>query len=388
MRRLQFVTPCLFGLEAVLGRELKQLGYDDQSLEDGRVTFSGDANAICRCNLWLRTAERVLLKMGDFSAASFEELFENTKALNWAEWIPKDAEFPVEVDSINSKLASVPDCQAIIKKAVVESLKKTYKVEWFPETGPSYKIIAAILKDWVTISIDTTGTGLHKRGYRKLVGNAPLRETLASGMILLSYWNKDRVLWDPFCGSGTIPVEAALIGKNIAPGLNRSFVSEDWTGIDNRLWKKTREEALDMAMPDQQLRIFGTDIDDSQLKLARYHAEKAGVIKDIHFQKMDVKDISARYKYGVIICNPPYGERLGEKKEVAELYRVMGKVFARFDTWSYYILSSEMEFEKFFGKKADKKRKLYNGMLKCNYYQYFGPPPPRNDSLSIFSAAR
>jgi len=380
MRKLQFVSPCLFGLEAVLGRELKQLGYDDQFLENGRVTFTGKVEDICRCNLWLRTAERVLLKMGNFSAVSYEELFENTKALNWAEWLPKDAEFPVEVDSINSKLASVPDCQAIIKKAVVESLKKKYKVEWFPETGPRYKIIATIFKDWVTISIDTTGTGLHKRGYRKLVGRAPLRETLASGMILLSYWNKDRVLWDPFCGSGTIPVEAALIGKNIVPGLNRSFVSENWACIDNRSWKKAREEAYDMITPGQQLRIFGTDIDNSQLKLARYHAEKAGVAKDIHFQKIDVKDISTRYKYGVFICNPPYGERLGERNEVAEIYRVMGKIFARFGTWSCYILSSDMKFEKYFGKKADRKRKLYNGMLKCNYYQYYGPPPPKKDT--------
>lgn len=379
MQKLQLIVPCLFGLEAVLVRELKQLGYNDLFTEDGRITFSATTGDICRCNLWLRTAERILLKIGDFKALSFEELFENTKALDWADWLTKDAEFPVEVDSINSKLASVPDCQAIIKKAIVESLKKKHKVDWFAETGPRYKIIATILKDWVTISIDTTGTALHKRGYRELVGSAPLRETLAAGMILLSYWNRDRVLWDPFCGLGTIPIEAALIGKNIAPGINRGFVSENWPNVGNDLWEKAREEAHDKTMPDQRLRILGTDIDDKQLKLARYHAEKAGVIKDIHFQKIDVKDIRTKHKYGVIICNPPYGERLGEKKEVAGLYRLIGKKFMEFDTWSYYILTSDMEFEKFFGKKADKKRKLYNGMLKCNYYQYYGPPPPRKD---------
>ncbi len=377
MDKLQLVTPCLFGLEAVLGRELKQLGYHDQFLEDGRVTFAGNVSDICRCNLWLRTAERVLLKIGDFQALSFEELFEKTKALDWASWLPQDAEFPVEVDSLNSKLASVPDCQAIIKKAVVESLKKKYKLEWFSETGPKYRIMVTVLKDWVTLSIDTSGKGLHKRGYRKLVGDAPLKETLACGMILLSWWKEDRLLWDPFCGSGTIPVEAALAGKNIAPGLNREFVSENWPNIDKGMWRRVKEEAYDLIKTDGNLRIQGTDINNNSLELARYHAKKAGVIKDIHFQNMDAANISSRYKYGVIICNPPYGERLGKKKEAEELYRSIGKKFKDFDTWSYYILTSNMEFEKLFGKKADKKRKLYNGMIKCNYYQYYGPPPPR-----------
>lgn len=377
MSKLQLIATSAFGIESITARELKKLGYFDQKVENGKVTFSGDESAICRTNLWLRTADRVLLKMGEFKALSFEELFEQTKALPWDEIIPEDAEFPVEGKSIDSKLFSVPDCQAIVKKAVVEKLKQKYKCEWFEEKGPRYRIEVALLKDIVTLTIDTSGAGLHKRGYRKLVGGAPLKETLACAMILVSHWNKDRILLDPFCGSGTIPIEAAMIGKNIAPGLGREFDAEKWPLIPENVWENARDEAYDLMVEDQQLRIHGSDIDEDAMSLARYHAKKAGVEDAIHFQRLAVADISSRYKYGIIICNPPYGERLGEKDYVENLYREMGKIFKKLDSWSYYVITSNMEFEKLFGKRADKKRKLYNGRLLCNYYQFFGPPPPK-----------
>ncbi|HOJ12445.1 MAG TPA: class I SAM-dependent RNA methyltransferase [Clostridiales bacterium] len=379
MQKLHLIATAAFGIEAVVGRELKKLGYADQAIDNGRVTFAGDFEAICRTNIWLRSAERVLVKVGEFKATSFEELFENTKMLPWEEWIPEDGEFPVEGKSVDSKLASISDCQAIVKKAVVERLKQKYRRDWFDETGPKYKIEVGLLKDIATLTIDTTGAGLHKRGYRKLVSSAPVRETLACAMLQVSRWNPDRVLLDPFCGSGTIPIEAALIGKNIAPGLKREFTAESWKIIPQGLWKNAREEAMDSIKPDRELRIQGTDIDENVLSLARYHAKLAGVEDSIHLQRLPVADISSRYKYGFIICNPPYGERLGELREVEKLYTQMGNVFKKFDTWSYYILSSHPDFERFFGRRADKKRKLYNGMIKCNYYQYFGPPPIRSE---------
>ncbi|HOV26527.1 MAG TPA: class I SAM-dependent RNA methyltransferase [Pseudobacteroides sp.] len=377
MSKLHLIATSAFGIEAVVGRELKHLGYDDQYIENSKVTFSGDVEAIARTNLWLRTADRILLKMGEFNALTFDDLFEKTKALPWHEWIPKNAHFPVEGKSINSKLFSVPDCQAIVKKAVVEKLKEKYKVSWFDETGPTYKIEVALLKDMATLTIDTSGAGLHKRGYRKLVAHAPLKETLASAMLLISRWKHDRVLIDPFCGSGTIPIEAALIAKNIAPGLKRDFISEKWGNISPSIWNKAREEAHDLIINDRELRISGSDIDDEVMSLARYHAKQAGVENDIHLQRLAVADIKSRYKYGFIICNPPYGERIGESKEVEKLYRQMGQVFKQFDTWSYYILTSHPEFEKLFGSRANKKRKLYNGKIQCNYYQFYGPPPPK-----------
>jgi len=378
MGKIHLIATAAFGIESVVGRELKRLGYDDQFVENGKVTFAGDERAICRTNLWLRSADRVLVKIGEFKAVTFEELFEKTKALPWDEWIPENAEFPVEGKSIDSKLASVPDCQAIVKKAVVEKLKKKYKREWFDENGPRYRIEVALLKDVATLTIDTSGAGLHKRGYRKLVGGAPLKETLASAMIMISRWNKDRVLIDPFCGSGTIPIEAAMIACNIAPGIKRSFAAESWPNIPSGLWKEAREEANDLAEYGKDLRIHGSDISEEAMSLARYHAREAGVEASIHLQRMPVADIRSRYKYGFIICNPPYGERLGEMREVEKLYRQMGTVFSAFDTWSYYIIASHPAFEKFFGRRADKKRKLYNGRIMCNYYQYFGPPPPKS----------
>jgi len=381
MKKLQLIATAAFGIEAVVGRELKKLGYDDQFIENGKVTFSGDESALIKSNLWLRSADRVLLKIGEFKALSFDELFEKTKALPWDEWIPKNAQFPVDGKSINSKLASVPDCQAIVKKAIVEKLKQKYKVDWFEEDGPLYRIEVALLKDMATLTIDTSGAGLHKRGYRKLVASAPLKETMASAMLLISRWKHDRVLIDPFCGSGTIPIEAALIANNIAPGLRREFSAEKWPNIDQSLWKQLREEAHDSIIKDRDLRISGSDISEDVMSLARYHAKQAGVESNIHLQKMPMSDIKSRYKYGFIICNPPYGERLGEIKEIQDLYRQMGKVFKSFETWSYYIISSQPEFEKLFGGKADKKRKLYNGKLLCNYYQFFGPPPKDKSSL-------
>jgi putative N6-adenine-specific DNA methylase len=377
MSELQLIATSAFGIESITARELKKLGYFDQKVENGKVTFKGDEAAICRTNLWLRTSDRVLLKMGEFKALSFEELFEQTKALPWDEIIPEDAEFPVEGKSIDSKLFSVPDCQAIVKKAVVEKLKQRYKCDWFEEKGPRYRIEVALLKDVAILTIDTSGAGLHKRGYRKLVGGAPIKETLACAMILVSHWNKDRVLLDPMCGSGTIPIEAALIAKNIAPGLGREFDSEKWSFIPQELWDKARDEAYDVINEDGNFRIHGSDIDEEAISLARYHAKKAGVDDVIHLQRMPLNEISSRYKYGIIICNPPYGQRLGESDYVEDLYREMGKVFKKLDSWSYYVITSNLEFEKFFGRRADKKRKLYNGRLLCNYFQYFGPPPPK-----------
>jgi len=377
MSKLQLIATAAFGIESIVARELKKLGYDDQFVENGKVTFAGDEQAICRTNLWLRTADRILLKMGEFKAMSFEELFEGTRALPWHEWLPENAEFPVEGKSVDSKLSSVPDCQAIVKKAIVEKMKQKYKKEWFEETGPKYKIEVSLLKDMATLTIDTSGAGLHKRGYRKLVSGAPLKETLASAMILISYWNADKPLIDPFCGSGTIPIEAALIGLNIAPGLKREFAAESWPNIPIKLWEDARQEAYSLIKTDKELRIHGSDIDDEVMSLARYHAREAGVDSNIHLQRLTMQDISSKHKYGCIITNPPYGERLGDTKEIEKLYRQMGQKFKSFDTWSYYIITSHPEFEKLFGRKADRKRKLYNGRLLCNYYQYFGPKPPK-----------
>ncbi len=378
MNQIQLIATAAFGLEAVVAREVKNLGYEEVMVENGRVTFQGDLSAICRGNLWLRSADRVLVKLGEFKALTFDELFEKTKALPWEQWIPEDGEFPVEGKSVRSKLSSVPDCQAIVKKAVVEKMKQKYEREWFDETAGKYRIEVALLNDMATLTIDTSGAGLHKRGYRTLSNRAPLKETLAAGLIQLSYWNADRVLIDPFCGSGTIPIEAALIGKNIAPGMNRSFVSEEWPVIPRELWREARKETHDLAKFDQPLRIYGSDIDGEALKLARYHIEEAQLDEDIHVQKLSVTELRSRFDYGCIICNPPYGERLGEQREVADLYRQMGKVFSNLDTWSHYIITSHPEFEALYGKKAGRRRKLYNGRIECTYYQYPGPRPPRD----------
>jgi putative N6-adenine-specific DNA methylase len=377
MEKIDLIATSAFGLEAVVAREVRQLGYEEVFVENGKVTFTADLAAICRANLWLRSADRVLLKLGEFKATSFDELFEKTKALPWTEWLPMDATFPVEGKSINSKLYSVPDCQAIVKKAVVEKMKTKYKRAWFEENGQRYTIEVALLKDIATLTIDTSGAGLHKRGYRKLSSPAPLKETLAAAMVLLSRWFPDRSLIDPCCGSGTLPIEAALIGLNIAPGLNRQFAAENWPNLPSRLWQQAREEAESLIHRDLSLKIIGTDIDEEVLSLARYHARQAKVEKHIHFQRQPLAQIGSQAKYGWLITNPPYGERLGELKEAETLYQEMNVAFKNLDTWSFYILTSHPRFEQIFGRSADKKRKLYNGRIQCNFYQFFGPKPPR-----------
>lgn len=377
MADIELIATSTFGLEAVVKKELLNLGYSDLAVDNGKVTFKATEKDIPIANLWLRTADRVLLKMGEFKATSFEELFEKTKALPWDEWITEDGEFTVNGKSVDSKLYSISDCQAIVKKAVVEKLKTKYKTEWFKETGPKFTIEVSLLKDIATLTIDTSGQGLHKRGYRTRSVEAPLKETLAAGLVLLSYWNKDRLLVDPFCGSGTIPIEAAMIGKNIAPGLNRNFASEEWPRVKKEYWRDARRQAWDLMLKDVKLKIIGSDIDDEAIKIAKENAYNIGLEEDILFIRKNFRNFEFKDDYGVIICNPPYGERLGERKEVMNLYKDMGKVFGKLSTYSIYVLTSNEDFEKLYGKKADKRRKLYNGRIKVNYYQYYGPKPKK-----------
>lgn len=374
------IATSTFGLEKVVANELKELGYDDLKIENGKVTFEGDEMDIVTCNMWLRTADRVLIKMGEFKAESFEELFQGTLAVEWGDIIPITGFMHVNGKSVKSKLYSVPDCQSIVKKAVVEAMKRKYRRDLFPENGATYKIEAAILKDIVTLTLDTTGPGLHKRGYRELAGEAPMKETLAAALVLLSKWEPSRVLADPFCGSGTIAIEAAMIGKNMAPGLNRSFVSEQWDIIDQELWEDIRKHAKN-SINNKEFRILASDISGRVLQTARENAKKAGVEDYIAFQKTDVREFSSKKKHGFIITNPPYGERIGELKEVEELYKDMGDTFERLSDWSYFVITSHTGFEKFFGKKSDKNRKLYNGRLLCYYYQYFGMEPEKKWSV-------
>lgn len=375
MEKLELIATTTFGLEAVAKRELMDLGYEDLVVENGKVTFKGTEEDIPKANLWLRTADRVLLKMGEFKAFTFDELFEKTKALPWDEWITEDANFIVEGKSIDSKLFSISDCQRIVEKAVVEKLKTKYDVQWFNKTGAKYTIEVALLKDVATLTIDTSGEGLHKRGYRDRQGEAPIKETLAAAMILLSYWNKDRVLFDPFCGSGTIPIEAAMIGKNMAPGLDRSFAAEEWPRVKKEYWKMARQEAFKAMDTDVKLHILGCDIDRKSILRARDNAANFGLEDDIAFFIKDFREAELNNEYGVVITNPPYGERLGEKLEVQELYKDLGLKFKELDTWSTYVITSDEDFEKHYGKKANRKRKLYNGRIKVDYYQYYGPKP-------------
>jgi len=377
MSKIELIAPTLFGIESVAAKEIRSLGYEGIKVEDGKVTFIGDISAICKANMWIRSAERIYVKIGEFEVSTFDELFEGVRSLPWEEWIPENGQFPVDGYSLKSNLHSIPDCQSIIKKAVVERLKKKYKKEWFDENGPLYKIKFSLMKNKAVLMIDTSGEGLHKRGYRAISNIAPLRETLASAMIMLSDWRYDRPLIDPFCGSGTIPIEAALIGANIAPGLNRKFTSEKWGQIPKKLWLDTRKEAHSLIKMDVELNIRGYDIDESAVKLSINNAHKAGVNQYVKFANKPLKDLRTDDMYGILICNPPYGERMGEIKEVEKLYREMGRIFTSLNTWSYYIITSHENFEKLFGKKATKRRKLYNGMIKTTYYQYFGPRPPR-----------
>ncbi|WNF35126.1 class I SAM-dependent RNA methyltransferase [Bacillaceae bacterium IKA-2] len=378
MGKVKLIATAAMGIEALVAREVKDLGYTDVQVENGKIIFEAEEKAICRANLWLRTANRIKLVVGEFKAVTFDELFEKTKALPWGDLIPENGEFPVIGKSVKSTLFSVSDCQAIVKKAVVESMKKTYKRSWFDEDGPFYRIEVAILKDVVTLTIDSTGSGLHKRGYRYLHSEAPLKETMAAAMIMLTNWKPDRPFWDPFCGSGTLPIEAAMIGQNIAPGFNREFASQEWDWIGEKNWQEAMEEAEDLANYDQPLEIFGTDIDHNMVDLSINNAKEAGFGDLLQFKQMQVKDISTRLEYGCLVANPPFGERLGELTEVEQMYRDMGRALAKLDTWSVYTLTSHEEFEQLFGKKASKKRKLYNGNIKTNFYQFFGPRPPRN----------
>lgn len=371
------IATATFGLEKIVADELRELGYDDLTIENGKVTFQGSEMDIVTCNMWLRTADRVLIKMAEFKAESFEELFQGTLKVEWGDIIPETGFMHVVGKSVKSKLFSVPDCQSITKKAVVESMKRKYNKEVFPESGATYKIEVAILKDIVTLTLDTTGPGLHKRGYREFAGEAPLKETLAAALVLLSKWEPSRILADPFCGSGTIAIEAAMIGKNIAPGINRSFVSEDWDIIPKKLWEDMRKYARN-SINDKEFRILASDINGRVLKTARDNAQKVGVADYIAFQRMDMKEFRNKKRYGFIITNPPYGERMGNAKEIENLYKDMGEVFQQLKDWSYFVITSYEDFEKCFGEKSDKNRKLYNGRIKCYYYQYFGAEPEKN----------
>lgn len=379
MNTVELIAPCHFGLESVLKREILDLGYEIVQVEDGRITFRGDAQAIARANVFIRTAERIMVKVGSFPAKSFDQLFEGTKALAWEQYLPKDAKFWVSKASTkNSALFSGSDIQSIVKKAIVERLKTVYHVTWFEETGAEYPIRVFINKDIVSIGMDASGVSLHKRGYRQLVGKAPISETLAAALIMLTPWNKDRILVDPFCGSGTFPIEAAMIGARIAPGMNRSFTAQKWDNLLTRqAWMDAVEEAEDQILRDVKMSIQGYDIDSSIVKCAMENARAAGVDQQIHFQQRSVAELSHPKKYGFIITNPPYGERLEEKEELPDLYRMIAASFDRLDTWSKYIITSYEDAEKYLGRKADKNRKIYNGMIKAYYYQYLGPRPPK-----------
>lgn len=377
MKSFDLIATSAMGLEAIVAKEVRDLGYECK-VDNGKIMYKGDEKTIARSNLWLRTADRIKIQVGEFKATTFDELFENTKALPWEEFLPVNAEFPVSGKSVKSKLFSVPDCQAIVKKAIVDRLKSKYKqVSWFTENGSLFKIEVSILKDIVSLTIDTSGAGLHKRGYRTEQGVAPLKETMAAALIKLTNWNPDKPFIDPFCGSGTIPIEAALIGQNIAPGFNREFVAESWDWFDSKIWEESRIEAEDLAKYDQPLDIMGSDIDHRMVEIAKINSFEAGLGDAIHFKQMQVRDISTKKEYGVIVGNPPYGERLGEKKAVEQIYKEMGQAFEKLDTWSIYIITSHPDFERFYGKPATKKRKLFNGFIRTDYYQYWGKRPPK-----------
>lgn len=378
-KTFELIAPCHFGMEAVLKKEITDLGYDITEVEDGRVTFLGDDEAICRANIFLRTTERILLKVGSFKAETFEELFQATKAIPWEQYIPKDGKFWVtKASSIKSKLFSPSDIQSIMKKAMVDRMKKSFGLEWFEEDGSSYPVRVFLYKDQVTVGIDTTGESLHKRGYRTLNSKAPITETLAAALIMLTPWNKDRILVDPFCGGGTFLIEAAMMAANIAPGMNRNFLSQEWDNlISKKMWYDSLDEANEMVDKEVKVDIQGYDIDPEIIKAAKLNAAAAGVDHMIHFQERPVSALSHPKKYGFVITNPPYGERLEEKKDLPELYRQIGDRYKALDAWSLYMITAYEDAEKYIGRKADKNRKIYNGMMKTYFYQFMGPKPPR-----------
>lgn len=380
MKRYELIAPCHFGLEAVLKREITDLGYDVTKVEDGRITFIGDEEAICRANIFLRTAERILIKVGSFRAETYEELFQGTKALAWEEFIPKDGKFWVtKAASIKSKLFSPSDIQSVMKKAMVECLKEKYRVSWFPETGDSFPIRVFLMRDEVTAALDTTGESLHKRGYRRLTAKAPIAENLAAALIMLTPWKGDRILIDPFCGSGTFPIEAAMMAANMAPGMNREFTARKWQHlIPVKEWYETIEEAREMITLDRETDIQGYDIDEKIIAAARENARLAGVDALIHFQKRGIDQLSHSKKYGFIITNPPYGERIEEKENLPALYRMLGDRYRELDSWSMYMITAYEQAEGAMGIKAAKNRKIYNGMMKTYFYQFPGPKPPKH----------
>lgn len=370
MSKIQLIATVPMGLEAIVSYELKQLGYADQMTENGRVTFSAEVSDIARCNLWLRTADRILIKMGEFPATTFEQLFEGTKALDWPDWIPLHGEFPVQGRSHKSQLSSVPACQSIVKKAIVEKMKEAYNQSWFEENGPRYAIEVSLLKDTATLTLDTTGPSLHKRGYRKLVTEAPLKETMAAALLYISRWRPELPLYDPFCGSGTIPIEAAMIAWNVAPGLRRSFPAEAWQRIGEEAWQMAREEAYDALRDDIPLQIAGSDIDPQAIEVAQAAARAAGLAKELRFETLPIAKAMPDGERGFLITNPPYGERLSDEREVEMLIRQFGHLYRKLGSWSAFALSPTKAFERYFEQEADKKRKLYNGRIECHYYQY------------------
>ncbi|MBO5291824.1 MAG: class I SAM-dependent RNA methyltransferase [Lachnospiraceae bacterium] len=382
MKKFELIAPCHFGLEAVLKKEIIELGYDVSVVEDGRVTFLGDEEAVCRANIFLRTAERILIKVGSFHAETFEELFVGTKSLPWEEYIPKDGKFWVaKAASVKSKLFSPSDIQSIMKKAMVERMKQSYDLSWFAEDGESFPVRVFLMKDEVTVGLDTTGESLHKRGYRKLTAKAPIAENLAAALIMLTPWRGDRILVDPFCGSGTFPIEAAMMAASMAPGMNRSFTAESWGHIiGKKNWYDTVDEAQEMVCLDVDTDIQGYDIDEKMVEIARANAKLAGVEKLIHFQRRAAEQLSHPKKYGFIITNPPYGERIEEKKNLPALYSMLGERYRALDSWSMYLITAYDQAERDIGRKADKNRKIYNGMMKTYFYQYMGPKPPRKSN--------
>lgn len=382
MEKWELIAPCHFGLEAVLKREILDLGYEISKVEDGKVTFWGDAQAVADANVFIRTAEQILIKVGEVHAETFEELFQGTKDLPWENYIPEDGKFWVaKANSIKSKLFSPSDIQSIMKKAIVERLKGVYGIQWFAEEGASFPIRVAFMKDVATIGLDTSGVSLHKRGYRQMTAKAPITETLAAALILLTPWKADRVLVDPFCGSGTFPIEAAMMAADIAPGMNRSFLAEDWKHlIPRKCWYEAMDEANERAKLDTETDIQGFDIDPQVLRAARENAKLAGVDHMIHFQQRAVKDLHHSKSFGFLITNPPYGERLEEKESLAQLYREIGESFQRLDRWSMYLITSYENAQRDIGRQADKNRKIYNGMLKTYFYQFLGPKPPKKNT--------
>lgn len=379
MKELTLMAPCHFGVEAVLKREITDLGYEIMQVEDGRVTFKGDALAVARANVFLRTAERVMIVVSRFKATTYDELFEGVKALDWEQYIPKDGKFWVKkASSVKSALFSPSDIQSIVKKAIVESLKGKYNVDWFDEDGDEYPIRVFLYKDEVIVALDTSGESLHKRGYRKNTAKAPISETLAAALIMLTPWRKDRILVDPFCGCGTFPIEAALIAANIAPGLERKFTAENWTNIiDKKCWYEAVNEANEQINTDIETDIQGYDIDKEAIEMCRKNAKLAGVEDLIHFQTRDVGDLSHPKKYGFIITNPPYGERLEDKEQVKSLYEKLGRQYKKLDSWSAFVITSYEDAPKDMDVKPTKNRKIYNGMIKTYFYQFLGPKPPK-----------